>query len=68
VVAKTKAQSMLAFKSFSPVHDVEGIKGWLQVLAAELVRLYSMCTYHHVAIYSRDKACGPEGVTHPTHM
>ena len=39
VVAKTEAQSCGSFKSFDPVPTLEGVQAWLQVLAADLVRL-----------------------------
>ena len=39
VVSKNKAQSMLAFKSFTvPLGRAEEVQSWLHVLAGELVR------------------------------
>ena len=36
MVAKNEAKSMQSFKSFEPVHTSDGVKSWLQVLAADL--------------------------------
>jgi len=36
VVAKVEAKTMLSMKSFAPVGEVEGVRGWMVILAADL--------------------------------